>query len=188
MKAMLIAILFVGLLFAGSAPAQDDALGLYFSSTEFGPETASATVAQGMMMACYIVLTNPTGALIDGYEVGISSSAVDFAIPLTNLTFDTNEGTNSNQIIPFLIPLPTVAGGVVLATIVFTTESTDLETIMFGASSPSSLPGILPVIDYGAEGLVACGQPFGTPVVAWLNGQAVANNQSSWGGVKAVFK
>lgn len=188
MKKWIMVVMAVGLLHAGTLLAQDDALGLYFSDSTFSAETASTTVTPGFMMAGYIVLTNPTGVLIDGYEVGITCTAGDFAIPLTSLFFDLNAGTTANQIVTFLSPKPVVAGGTVLSTIFFTTNSLALETIAFGASSPSSLPGDLPVIDYGAGGLVACGRPFGTPVVAWLNGQAVATEGSSWGAVKATFR
>lgn len=69
-----------------------------------------------------------------------------------------------------------------------TTASLNPETISFAASSPSRLPGGLPVIDYGAGGLVACSRPFGTPVVAWLNSLPVRDEPSSWGGVKALYR
>ena len=188
MRRSMIAALLISLLSAGPVLAQDDALGLYFSDTEFTAGTASITVVQGFMMAGYIVLTNPTGTTINGYEVGIASTAGDFAIPMTSLTFDTNEGTNLNQIITFLTPKPALPDGTVLATIFFTTDSTDLETISFAASSPASLPGELPVIDYASGPLVACSLPFGTSAVAWLNGEPVANDETSWSGVKALFR
>lgn len=188
MKTLISTILIAGLLFAGNALAQEDALGLYFSNTEFTSETASATVVPGFVMLAYVVLTNPTGSAVDGYEVGITCTAADFGIPLINLFFDSNAGTNTNQIISFTTPKPVIAGGTVLMTIFLNTESTDLETIAFGASWPSSLPGDRPVVDYGSEGLVACGQPFGSATVAWLNGLAVGTEASSWGELKALFR
>lgn len=188
MRLLITAVLFMGMLFAGSVLAGDDALGLYFSSTEFTLDSASTTISPGFTTSGYIVLTNPTGAVVDGYEVGISCSAADFAIPLTDLLFDTNAGTNANQIITFATPKPVVAGGTVLATIFFTTESVDMETIAFGASSPASLPGEMPVVDFGAGGLVACSLPFDAPAVAWLNGQAVPTHKSTWDAVKVIFK
>lgn len=188
MKRSLYAVLLVGLAAAVPAAAQDNALGLYFSDSAFTAETASRTVAPGFLMPGYIVLTNPTGDLIDGYEVGITCTAADFAIPMTNLTFDTNEGTNTNQIISFAVPKPALAGGTILAMILFSTDSANVETISFGASSPSSLPGDLPVVDYRAGGVVACGQPFGTPIVAWLNAETVAAENSTWGDLKATFR
>lgn len=170
------------------ALAQDDALGLYFSNTTFSLATASATNAPGFIVAAYIVLTNPTGAMVSGYEVAISSTAADFAVPVTSLFFDLNLGTNMNQIVSYLSPKPAAAGGTVLAMIGFATASVAPETIAFASASPSSLPGDRPVVDYGAGGLVACGQPYGTPVVAWLNGQPVAAEISTWGAVKSTFR
>ncbi len=110
-------------LIAPVASAQDDALGLYFSDSEFTQETAGATNSLGFMLAGYIVLTNATGVSVAGYEVAITCTAPDFAIPMTNLTFDANAGTNSNQIITFMSPKPVEAGGTVLATIFITTRA-----------------------------------------------------------------
>lgn len=184
-----ITLIAVVVLLAGAVRAQPDAMGLYFSSTTYTLSTASAMNAPGFALAAYIVLTNPSGAMISGYEVGIACTAPDFAIPLTSLTFlDNNAGTNLNQIVTFGSPKPAVAGGTVLAAVFLTTGSTDLETISFGASSPSRLPGASPVVDYGAGGLAACSQPFGSPVVAWLNGLPVRDEPSTWGEVKANFR
>jgi hypothetical protein len=188
MRPWITAVLIIGVLFAGNALAVEDGLGLFFSSTEFSMETAVIDVVPGFMMTGYIVLTDPSGAVIDGYEVGITCSAEDFEIPMTNLTFDINAGTNLNQIITFMVPKPAVAAGTILATIFFTTESIDLETIVFGASTPASLPVDQPVVDYGAGGLVAADHPFCTSIVAWLNEQPVPIEGSTWGAVKATFK
>jgi hypothetical protein len=188
MKHLISAALVAGLLQTGAVLAQDDVLGLYFSNTVFSEATANAHVVPTFNLAAYIVLTKPTGAVISGYEVRITSTAAGFAIPLTNLFFDINAGSNVNQIVTYSIPKPALPDGTVLAAVIIGTDDLDPETISFGASSPSRLPGDRPVIDYGAGGLVACSQPFGTPVVAWLNGQPVANEYSTWGAVKATFR
>ena len=189
MRSLFTIIVAIGLLPAGPALAQKDALGLYFSSTTFTLSTASAMVTPGFATAAYIVLTDPSGAMITGYEVGISCTAPDFSIPVTSLTFfDTNLGTNVNQIVTFGSPKPAVAGGTVLSMAIVATASLNPETISFAASSPSRLPGGLPVVDYGAGGLVACSQPFGSPVVAWLNSLPVRDEASTWGGVKSLYR
>ncbi len=173
---------------ATAAWAQDDALGLYFNETEFTQETANRTTAPGFTMPGYVVLTNATGPMIAGYGVGIASTAADFSIPVTSLGFgDSNSGTNTNQIVSFLTPKPVAAGGTVLSTIFFVTDSTELEEISFGPSNPSSLPGV-PVVEYVPGGAVACSQPFGTPTVAWLNAEVVAVQTEAWGGVKALYR
>lgn len=188
MKRFSTVLLLTCMLFAASAFAQDDALGLYFSDTDFTLDTASTTIVPGFMQLARIVLTNPTGAVIEGYEVDISSSAPDFAIPMTSLTFDQNLGTNTNQIITFLTPVPAQATGTVLATIFFTTEITDPGTISFGASSPSSVGGAGPAVVYQGGPAQVCSQPYGIPVVAWLNSMPVAVEPSNWDGVKALFR
>ncbi len=188
MKRLVIAVICTVICCAALAPAQDNALGLYFSGSTFTPATASAMVSPGFLHAAYIVLTNPTGAVIEGYEVGITCTAGDFAIPLTNLMFDTNLGSNVNQRVTFMSPKPALVGGTVLAAVFLATASTDFEEISFGAASPPSLPGDLPVVDYAGSGPVPCGQPWGTPAVAWLNGVPVSVEASTFGAVKAIFR
>lgn len=188
MKRKTIVTVMILTLAAGVAGAQDDAMGLYFSETEFTIDTAQAVVSPGFTTAAYIVLTNPTMAVATGYEVNISSSASDFAIPVTSLSFDTNLGTNTNQIVTFSIPKPTAPGGTVLATVFIATASTNYEEIAFGPSIPSSLPAGVPVIYDGAGGLVAGSPPFDASAVAWLNGVPVPDEGVSWGDVRALFR
>ncbi|HOX24194.1 MAG TPA: hypothetical protein PLL30_00390 [Candidatus Krumholzibacteria bacterium] len=178
----------ISLLASGAAQADANALGLYFSDSEFTYETANAMVTQGAALVAYIVLTEATGTIVAGYEVAISSTAPDFTIILTSLFWGENSGTNENQIVTFASPVPVNPGGTVLATIIFTTESTDPETISFGPSEPSSLPDGVPVVDFGGGDLHPCSYPFGTPVVARLNDVPVPTAASSWSGVKALFE
>ncbi len=186
MRKWLIAILLACLPATNAAAA--DALGLYFSDTVFTLDTAAATVTPGFLTAAYLVLTGPTGAVVSGYEVAITCTAPDFAIPLTSLFLDTNAGTNVNQIVTFAVPKPALPGGTVLAAVFLQTASEVPETISFGPSTPSSLRCGCPVVDYGAEGLVACDWPFGTPAVAWLGGAPIADEPAAWGAVKALYR
>ncbi|MBK7771821.1 MAG: hypothetical protein IPI48_15215 [bacterium] len=163
MNRLAIAVICTVICFAALAPAQDNALGLYFSDSTFTPATASAMVSPGFLHVAYIVLTNPTGAVIEGYEVGITCTAADFGIPLTNLVFDTNLGSNVNQRVTFSLPKPALAGGTVLAAVFISTESTAFETISFGAASPPSLPGGLPVVDYAGVVPRSAASPGGRP-------------------------
>lgn len=188
MRRMLLALTIACLSTAGATQAQDDALGLYFSSTVFSLDTADATVMPGFTLAGHLVLTSPTGGMITGYEVGISCTAADFAIPVTSLFLDTNVGSNTNQIVTFTVPKAALPGGTVLSTAFIATDSLLPETISFGPSSPSSLRCCSPVVIYAGVGPVACSYPYGTPVVAWLNGQPVTDQAPSWGSVKALFR
>ncbi|MBM4129652.1 hypothetical protein FJ250_01300 [bacterium] len=188
MKRLFPIALLACLLATGPARAQDDGLGLYFSQSEFSLFTAAATNVPGFALASYIVLTAPSGDVITGYEVGIASTAADFAIPLTSLFFDTNLGTNVNQRVTFAVPKPALPGGTLLSAAFLTTGSLLPETISFGPSSPSSLRCCLPVVFYAGTGPVVCSYPHGTPDVAWLNGAPVPGEPRAWGDVKAMFR
>jgi hypothetical protein len=184
----LIATLAAITLAAGTvALADDNALGFYFSNSEFTLETAGITIIPGYARMGYIVLTSATGSVVSGYEVSIAATAPDFSILMTGLGWGQNSGTNANQIVHFLTPVPVAAAGTVLTFVIFGTDSTDAEEISFGPASPSSLPGGTPVVDFDGGNLQACSYPFGTPVVAWLNGEPVANESTSWSSVKALF-
>lgn len=165
-----------------------DALGLYFSDTVYTQGSATTTVVPGVLTPAYLVLTEPTGAVVTGYEVAITCTAPDFAIPLTSLVGDTNAGTNVNQIVTFLVPRPALPAGTLLVTVFIQTDSEVPETISFGPSSPSSLRCGCPVVDYGAQGLAACDWPFGTSAVAWLNGSPIEDEAAAWGAVKALYR
>lgn len=188
MKRLLLLVALACLLSAGAARAQDDALGMYFNATTFSLEAAAVAAQPGFTIAAYLVLTSPTGGTITGYEVAISSSAADFSIPVTSLFLDTNLGTNANQRVTFLVPKPALAGGTVLSTAFIATDSLLPETIAFGPSTPSSVACCSPAVVYSGVGPVPCSYPWGTPVVAWLNGQPVAEQPQSWGEVKALFR
>jgi len=166
--------------------ADDNALGLYFSDTEFTQETATAEIEPDFLLASYVVLTGATGSTVAGYEVVISCTAPDFSIPVTSLFWGENAGTSTNQIVHFATPVPVVAGGTVLSTALVGTASTGYEEISFGPADPSSLPGT-PVVDFGGGDLQPCSYPFGTPVVAWLNADPVATEARSYSGVKRLF-
>ncbi|MFO7609674.1 MAG: hypothetical protein R6X35_10840 [Candidatus Krumholzibacteriia bacterium] len=181
------AVLFMIVAVATAAVAQTDVLGLYFSDTEFTADTAHAQNSPGFMLACYIVLTNPTGTTVHGYEVGITSTAADFTVLYLPI-FDTNEGTDTNQIVTFGTPMPVQAGGTVLSPIFIGTDSTEIETIAFGAADPSRVTGDVPGVDYGSGPLVACNLPFGVPEVAWLNGAVVPAERTAWGSIKSLFR
>ncbi len=187
MKRLMFCAAVLSLFAAATAAAQDDVLGLYFSDTTFTADTAHAQNQPGFMLACYIVLTNATGTTVHGYEVGITSTAGDFGVFFVP-GFDTNEGTETNQIVTFAVPKPVQAGGTVLEPIFIHTNSTQVETIAFGASDPSRVAGDVPGVDYGTGSLTACSLPFGVPEVAWLNGAVVPAERTAWGAVKSLFR
>jgi len=187
MKRLIFCAAVLSLTVAATAAAQDNVLGLYFSDTEFTADTAHADNQPGYYLACYIVLTSPTGGTVYGYEVGITSTAADFDVFFVP-GFDQNLGTESNQIVTFGIPKPVEPGGTVLEPIFIATGSLQVETVSFGASDPSRITGDVPGVDYGGGALVACSLPFGVPEVAWLNGEVVPAERTAWGSVKSLFR
>jgi len=185
-RRIVLAVCSLTLLVAGGVATAQNAIGLYFSDEAFTYDTAHAETTPGFLLVAYVVLTEATGDIVDGYEVGISCTAPDFAIPLTSVDWD-NQGTPTNQIVDFIVPVPVQTGGTVLCSVYLETASTDPETIVLGPSDPSSLPDGVPVVDFGGGDLQPCSYPFGTPEVAWLNAPVAAASRS-WSGIKALFE
>jgi len=173
------------IILAGLASAET--MGLYFSETTYTEATAHADVTPGVALASHLVVLDSSEAAIAGYEVQITCTAADFAIPF-GVIGGMNSGTSTNQIVQLYAPVPVAPEGTVLTTLILTTGSTAPEEIMFGPSEPSSLPDGLPVVDYGQGNLVACDYPFGSEVVAWLNSEPVATEATSLSEIKSLFR
>lgn len=177
---------FLGMMPAYPAVAADT-LGLYFSNTVFNADSAAFEGLQpDLGVPAYIVLTEPSGSAVVGYDVGISSTAPDFFIFMT--IWDENLGTPYNQRVRFAGPVPVAPGGTVLQTLLIYTGSAECQTISFGPAVPPQLPDGLPVVDYADVGLRSCLYPFGSPVVATINCGPVASETRTWGDVKALFE
>lgn len=171
-----------------SAHGQSDVLGLYWHSERFDAETATIWTVPGYAKLVFLVLTEPSGSLIDGYEVCITSTASDFEYLSGNYYRGWNLGTQTNHLVTFPEPLPVTSSGTVLDIAYLITDLIVPRIVSFGPSSPSSLPAGMPVVVYSGMGPVACSYPFGTPVVAWLNSSPVDAAAQSWGSVKALFR
>ena len=171
-----------------SANGQSDALGLYGHPERFDASTATIWTVPGYAQLVFLVLTEPSGSLIAGYEVGITSTASDFEYLSGNYYRGWNLGTQTNHMVTFPEPVPVTSGGTVLDIAYLNTDLIVPRIVSFGPSSPSSLPAGMPVVVYSGIGPVACSYPFGTPVVAWLNSPPVAAPAQSWGSVKALFR
>ena len=186
MQRLIMGLIAIILIAGATAMAGDNALGFYFSDTEFTRESASGVSTPDFAQTAYVVLTNATGTVVSGYEVSIAATAPDFAIIFTDLLFD-NAGTNTNHLVTFSTPLPVDPDGTVLSMCIFTTETTEFTEISFGPSEPSSLPDT-PTVTFADIGLVPGTYPFDGPVVAWLNEDPVASEAQSWSGVKSLFQ
>lgn len=186
MQRLIMGLIAIILMAGATAQAGDNALGFYFSNTEFTRESASGVSTPGFNQLAYIVLTNATGTTVSGYEVSIAATAPDFAIVLTDHPFE-NAGTNMNHLVTFSTPLPVDPNGTVLTMCIFGMDSMEYTEISFGPSDPSSLPDT-PTVTFTDAGLVPATFPFESSVVAWLNEDPVASEAQSWSGVKALFQ
>ena len=185
-KSILILLAFTIIILA--APARSgDALGLYFSDSEFNQDSATVMLEPDLAVMAYIVLTEPTGDVVAGYEVGIACTDPDFIYFAPSLIWE-NDGTDTNQIVHFVEPKPVLPGGTVLSSGFLSVQSTDEELVTFGPSDPSSIDEPRPAVEYVAVGWMACDGPFGSDVVAWLNPNPVATAPTSWSGVKGLFE
>jgi hypothetical protein len=172
------------MLILGSAVAADDnAIGLYFSDTEFTVATASASFEDFTRLG-YVVLTGATGNVVTGYEVSIECSEPGFTF-LSTLFWGENAGTDLNHLVTFIEPRVVAPGGTVLSSAIIGYSGGVPAEVMFGPAEPSTLPET-PVVFFDGVA-TACSYPFGSPVVAWLNGDPVANEGHSWSQVKTLF-
>jgi len=172
------------LVLAGFATANDNAIGLYFSDTEFTVATASANFVDFARIG-YVVLTEATGSVATGYELGISCSEAGFTFWPT-LVWGENAGTDLNHLVTFLEPRVISPGGTVLSNAIVGYSGGVPAEVMFGPAEPSSLPDT-PVVFFDGVA-TACSYPFGSPVVAWLNNDPVASEGHSWSQVKGLFR
>ncbi len=187
MHRRIIAIVAICLIAGTAALAEDNALGLYFSDSEFTRDTASTEISPEFAVTAYVVLTNATGSSVAGYEVGISCTAPGFNIAFTDLMFE-NAGTNDNHLVSYTVPRPVDPAGTVLSLIIFSADSDGYEEISFGPSDPPSLPDGVPVVDFGGGDLQPCSYPFDSWVVAWLNDDTVAVEARTLSEVKGLFE
>jgi hypothetical protein len=169
---------------AGLATADDNAIGLYFSDSEFTIATASANFEDFTRLG-YVVLTGATGDVVTGYELGIGCSEDGFTFWPT-LFWGENAGTDLNHLVTFLEPRVVSPGGTVLINAIVGYSGGVPAEVMFGPAEPSSLPDT-PVVFFDGVA-TACSYPFGSPVVAWLNADPVASEGHSWSRVKGLFR
>ena len=191
-------------LLAGPALAQDtlpNAMGLFFSDTEFTEANTNADITPGVPVDAYITLLNTPLFSVGAYEVGIDiSDAGVFVLVADGPNGWTNFGSATNHIVGYATPVPAIDGNAVLGHLNMLYSGDATVEIAFGPSEPSSFDGQGPGLADGTdpENLVLCTYVTGPDeggLVATFNGPGVvfdgggvATENQSWSGVKALFQ
>lgn len=177
-------------------------MGIYFSPTEFTPETANL-VTPPELFDFYIVLLDSQVDPLGGYECSFEFSSADvFVLSATGPAGWLNFGQNDNHIVGYQFGLPAPPGGVVVSTVTALYVFSDPVDIVMGPSVPSSgdpnnnpfgLSWDGPIIgDFNDPDLLlvchltsgAAGYP---DVVATLNGSVVAVEDQNWTQIRNLF-
>ncbi len=183
-------------LMAGTAFAQQPALGMFFSSTDFTDENTNLNPGVATSFDVYVVMLGANFVSLGGYEVGITENSGGTVI-VTGVAFPNNGlnfGNNLNHLVGYGTPLPVTDGAAVLCTLTMIHTATTTVEFSTGPATPPSIPSWNgPVFADNAnpddliEGTSTGGSP--TAVVATLNGDGiVAVEQSSLSQVKSLFQ
>jgi len=185
-------------LMATSAFAQvdtdPDMIGVYFDT---GATSNSAVIAPATATQVYVIITNPTSAQVQGLEVGyeivapagsyfrLQNSLPGGAVDLGN----SDDITSGDYVVGLAAPMPSSSAVVFITWSFFLTAPVQMD-IYLGPSAVESIPDGLPAYETGGTiqslGLSTGG--VGTPC-AVVNGTApVAVEETSFGGVKSLFR
>jgi len=175
MKILIVVALTLLPLVAAQADFDDpNALGLFFSDTEFTDVTNGITTP-GAPFNAYVVVLNPEVEAIGGYEVGISiTDPTVFVLSAGGPEKWANAGDMLNQIVRFGTPVMAVDSSAILCTMQILYSGTDTVDIRFGPADPQSIPGHDgPVLVDGAnlanqENLIPCGSPYHESLNGWV--------------------
>lgn len=200
---LLASLMLVSSFAAAGVDGDDDSFGFFFDTDATIYETSTAAPFQGV--TGYLVVSNPTSGGISGWEceVVIPGNGTAYVAPgwayaggglnvfdgaATGL-FNVGVGPGPSQLLP-------INGVVVLATFsCFVLAPTGVVTFTInpfpGSVTFSGTPGYVDGDDVGV--IVACGvssgYPYGT-ICAAINqphDEIIANDDMSWGSVKALF-
>lgn len=186
----LIALLLILATTTTVATAQDpweNVMGMFFSEYEFTEANTRMDVFFAMPFLGYIVVLASSVYYVGGYEVGIEFSDQELIVLDTGGNNDwTNFGEPLNHIVGYGTPLVTTNGAAVLGWLEMLYLGSEVVTISFGPSEPSSTGG--PTIADGINPniLYQCRTPYLVPEVAWLT-PPVAVEGRSLSRVKALF-
>lgn len=187
--AILMASLFVASIASAVVDPDTDMMGYYF---DLDADDYCGSFVAGPANF-YIMWTNPSKALLQGYECNIT---IEGAYSVTGVewpTNATNAGTNMNQIVGYATPVPT-SEATVLATIsgFYMDFAGGAAYVYMNPANPSSFGGSVGVVfvEDGATKLL----PIGTSVLEGpslqINGDCIVipTESESLGNVKSLFR
>jgi len=185
---LLMAILVASSAFAIIDP-DSDSVGVYFDMTA---DTMEMDMAAPGAMTAYLLLTNPSGSEIGGFEAGLT---IDGPSTPAVTTFDNptalNVGTATNMIVGFGTPTPATEV-TLLATIdiYYIGGPDDVLSIYLSGSTPSSADPDYPVVvNDGAILITAMPVMAGMPCAgANLPETPVATQSMSFDNVKSLYR
>ena len=202
MKKLLVLALLALMVSGAFAQGDTNSMGVFFTNdieaivaaddaaNPEGEAVSPYTNAPIGQFVAYIVLLYPSVESVGGYEIGLTFSAPSIfvsAVEGPNGWLNVG-GTPTNHAVGYGIPLPVNGDGVVLCTL--TGGAYAPGTLTGHDSTPSSIPGGLPVIADGTNPdiLIQCDLTGADGVLATFAGEGVVPAaEMSFSNVKALF-
>ena len=182
---------------AGSAIAEDNEFGMFFSPDVFGQEQTNINTPIFTPFFGYVVMLYPSVVSVGGYEVGIIVPPTVLALSASGPNGWTNFGDNFNHLVGYGAPVPAAPEGTVLCTLQLMLNADAVVGIEYHASNPGSVPGHDgPAITDGEDPTIILPCPLTVDAngefpftVATINGPGVvATEDHTLSSVKALFR
>ena len=193
---------------AGFAQGAYNQLGIYTDNTGLA-SSANYVATVNVPFFAYLVLTNPYNyaqgpigseveaavTAIDGWEARITFPA-DATWFTLSTTFPANAidiGAKPDFVVGFATSVPVTGNAVVLCTWQFMALAPTKFNTFFNVASIPSIPGTMAIVDANDDGpnlvsVYPSTNDFAVPVFSVNGTDAVAVENESWGGVKALFR
>jgi hypothetical protein len=190
MKMLLTTVVMLALAVTAAQAGLDpntDSFGVYY---DMAGNTISRSVPVFHLYDAYLLVANPSAA-IDGFECAVTRSGAPHFVLSTDLGTDaTDEDTASDVYrVQRASPYPGASGAIVLVHWQLLQQAATPMFFYIGPAEPASLPGAIAVLRNGGAlrlGWSLSGSP--TLPVACVNWYCIAEEHSSFGAVKSLFR
>ncbi len=164
-----------------------DSFGVYYDTAG---NTNSRSVPVFSLYDAYLLVANPTAA-IDGFECAVTRSGAPNFVYTTDLGPDATDEDAAADVyrVQRASPYPGASGAIVLVHWQLLQQAATPMFFYIGPAEPASLPGAIAVLrNDGAlrRGTSLSGWP--TLPVACVNWSCIAEERSSFGAVKSLFR